>query len=111
MKVNFLGISDSIWTVLSRSRDSDDDFRKCTWYSKFTDARQYDYQYGVIVTRSQYEDWTISSWSDPLLCEYDILPIHPLSETGTSMSGDDTSHMLFLFDDADVASMFKLTWQ
>ncbi len=110
MKVNFTGIIDSIWTRKSRKAD-DQDYAACSWFAHFTDPVLYEYEYGVIVTRDQFEDWTITSWSDPFPCAYAIVPIHPISANGDTQSGGETSHMLFLFDDLDIASMFKLTWQ
>lgn len=110
MKANFTGIIDSIWT--SKHRKADDlEYAACSWFAHFTDAAMYDYEYGVIVTRDQFEDWTITSWSDPFPCEYAIVPIHPISASGETQLGSQTSHVLFLFDDLDIASMFRLTWQ
>jgi hypothetical protein len=109
MKVNFTGIIDSIWTRKSRKAD-DVEYAACSWFAHFTDRSLYDYEYGVIITREQCEEWTITSWSEPFPCAYATVPIHRIDVNGDTRMGGETSHVLFLFDDLDVASMFRLSW-
>jgi hypothetical protein len=103
------GVSEPIWTTRSRKTENDG-FSTCKWFSHFTDKTLYDWEIGVIITREAYEDWTVESWSDPMPCPYASVPIHIISN-GNIYLGDYTPHMLFLFNDLSVATMFKLTWQ
>jgi hypothetical protein len=110
MKVVLDGVMDGIWTRYSKSAEEEADYQKCLWCAKF-EKHMYDFKYGVIVSREQYEDWTIDSWFNPIEVDYAFVPIHPLGRDGETMTGRNTSHVLFLFNDDDYATVFKLQWQ